>query len=250
MARRYLSRAARRGLFGLSVAFALIPASAMAEKIMGSVKGFEHLENPVWTEARDPKKKGYSFREMVPTVPAQYRKLYPHIPKELCLVALAAEPQAPQAATLIRVGGGRTTPVTIVVTPGTKLVFENTDPFKHRLYIAGDSNFPANDTDKGGKREWSVPKEGVYEIRDELAPSLRMWIVGEPKVAAITYPSMNGEFNLIAPGPGEYHVQAYFAGQKVGDASPAVLAGRDIKILPIEVAKSESKKPEVDQEKK
>lgn len=240
MERRTFSQLAHRGLLGLVVALALVPASAMAEKIIGSVRGFEHLENPVWTEAKDPKKKGYSFREMVPTVPAKYRKLYPHIPKELCLAAISTEPQKAQLPTLIRVGGGRTTPVTVVVPPGTKLVFENTDPFSHRLYIKGDKNFPPSDTEKGGKREWSVPQAGVFEVRDELAPSLRLWVVGEPNVAAITYPSMKGEFNLIAPVEGEYEVQAYFAGKKVGPATPVTLKGRDVKLQPIVVAKEKS----------
>ncbi len=212
---------------------------------MGSVTGYEHLENPVWKEAKDPKSKGYSFREMVPTVPAKHRKLYPHIPKELCVAALAKEDQKPQANTLIRVGGGRTTPVTIVVTPGTKLVFQNTDPFKHRLYISGDSTFQPNDTDRGATREWTPTKAGTFEIRDELAPSLRMWVVAEPKVAAITYPSMKGEFNLMAPVAGEYEVQAYFAGAKVGEALAAAVDGRDLKLpKPIVVAKESDDKKE------
>ncbi len=221
-----------------------MPATALAQKIIGSVEGYIHLENPVWKEAKDPKHKGYSFREMVPTVPAQYRKLYPHIPKELCLAALGTEDQSALPNTLIRVGGGRTTPVTIVVPPGTKLVFQNTDPFKHRLYIPGDKSFPPNDTDKGNSREWSVPKAGTFEIRDELAPSLRMWVVGEPKVAAITYPSINGEFKLSVPVEGEYQVQAFFAGKKVGDPMPAVVGARDIKLKPIVVAKPPKKEEE------
>jgi len=220
----------------------LVPAVAGAERILGAVAGFEHLENPVWKEAKDPKNKGYSFREMVPTVPAKYRKLYPHIPKELCLVALATEDQKPQQATLIRVGGGRTTPVTLVVTPGTKLVFQNTDPFKHRLYIKDDTNFQANDTERGGKREWTAVKAGVYEVRDELAPSLRMWIVAEPKVAAISYPSMKGEFNLTVPAAGQYQVQAYFAGQKVGPAALAAVDGGDLKLpTPLVVGTADKK---------
>lgn len=237
MAKRTFSRTARRWALLATVLAVLIPASAWAAKIIGEVEGFEYLENPVWKEAKDPKNKGYSFREMVPTVPAKYRKLYPHIPKELCLAALATVNQKEQLPTLIRVGGGRTTPVTIVVPPGTKLVFENTDPFKHRLFIPGDKTFPPNDTEKGGKREWTVPKEGTFEIRDELAPSLRMWVVGEPKVAAITYPSMKGEYKLTVVEDGEYQVQAYFAGKKVGPPMPAEMSGRDIKVKPIVVAK-------------
>ncbi len=241
MERHFLRGPQRRWALALAGAMVLIPVTAWATTIIGTVTGFEHLENPVWKEAKDPKKKGYSFREMVPTVPAKYRKLYPHIPKELCLAALAAEDQKPGPPTLIRVGGGRTTPVTIVVTPGTKLVFENTDPFDHRLYMEGSTEFTPNTTTKGGKREWTVPKAGKFEIRDELAPSLRMWVVGEPKVADITYPSMKGEFKLRPELQGEYQVQAFFAGEPVGAPEPVVFSGRDIKLKPIVVAKPPQK---------
>ena len=213
----------------------LIPASAAAEKLVGSVTGFENLTNPVWAEAKDPAKRGYSFRELVPTVPAKYRKLFPHIPKELCLVALAAEPQKASPAVLIRVGGGRTTPVTIAVTPGTKLTFQNTDPFTHRLYVVGLPSFAANDSVKGSTRDWTVPSAGTYEIRDEFAPSLRMWVVAEPNVAAISYPSKKGDFVLTVPVAGAYTVQAYFSGQKVGAPVPAEADGRDLKLAPIAV---------------
>jgi hypothetical protein len=243
MATRFFGRANRRFTLLFLAAAAVVPASAWAQKIIGTIEGFIHLENPVWHEAKDPKKKGYTFREMVPTVPAEYRKLYPHIPKEVCLAALGVEDQNALPNTLIRVGGGRTTPVTIVVPPGTKLVFQNTDPFTHRLYIPNDKSFPPNDTEKGNTREWSVPKTGTFEIRDELAPSLRMWVVGEPKVAGITYPSINGEYQLKVPVAGEYQVQAYFSGKKAGTPMPAPVGDRDVKVKPIVVA-TPSKKEE------
>lgn len=242
MAIRCSSGSASRWALGVVLAAALIPASAWGQKIVGTVTGFEHLENPVWSEAKDPKRKGYSFREMVPTVPAKYRKLYPYISKELCLVALSTAEQKPQAPTLIRVGGGRTTPVTIVVPPGTKLVFENTDPFKHRLFIAGDTDFAPSDTDKGGKREWTASQPGTYEIRDELAPSLRMWVVAEPRAAAISYPSMKGAFQLSVEEPGEYEIQAYFAGKKVGAAVAAQVGDRELALKPIVVGTPKSTK--------
>jgi hypothetical protein len=215
---------------------------AWAQRIIGVVQGHLFLENPVWAEAKDPKAKGYSFREMVPTVPAKYRKLYPHLPKEVCVAALAETPQKPDAmATLIRVGGGRTTPVTIVVVPGTKLVFQNTDPFTHRLYGVGMPAFGPNDTARGGTREWTVPGPGKFEIRDEAAPSLRMWVVGEPNVASIAYPTMKGEFFLTAPVEGNYSVQAYFAGEKAGNAAPAVVAKDDVKVAPLVIGTPQKK---------
>jgi hypothetical protein len=237
---RLLRRAAAIGAVALVPL--LLPAGALAQKIIGVVQGHLHLENPVWAEAKDTKAKGYSFREMVPTVPAKFRKLYPHLPKEVCVAALAETPQKPDAmATLVRVGGGRTTPVTIVVVPGTKLVFQNTDPFTHRLYGVGMPAFGPSDTSRGGTREWTVPGPGKFEIRDELAPSLRMWVVGEPNVAKITYPTMKGEFFLNVETPGNYSVQAYFAGEKAGAATAAVVDTADVKVAPLVIGTPQKK---------
>ncbi|MBN2195130.1 MAG: hypothetical protein JW751_20095 [Polyangiaceae bacterium] len=227
------------------VALLAVPVLAAGPKIKGKVTSYEYLLNPVWEEAKDPEKKLYSFREIVPTVPAKHRALYPHIPKELCIAALSDQKQsAARMATLIRIGGGRTTPVTIVVVPGTRLRFKNTDPFPHRLYGTGQSTLTPSDTIKGGARDWTVPSAGTFEIRDELAPSLRLWIVAEPNVAAIAYPSMAGEFALRPEVAGTYTVQAYFAGKKVGPASVVdVTAGADVDLskAPIKVAQPPAK---------
>ncbi len=239
----------RRRVLLFALALALIGLSAEARKISGSITGFIHLENPVWAEAKDPKNKGYSFRELVPTVPAKYRKMFPHIPKEVCLAALAETPQGPNKPVLIRVGGGRTTPVTIVVPPKTKLIFKNTDPFTHRLYAVGSKEFSPSDSAKGAQREWTVPAPGSYEIRDELAPSLRMWVVAEPNVAAISYPSLKGEFRLNVSEDGKYQVQAYFSGKKVGPATETVVSGRDVALQPIVVAKPSKKSDETEKAK-
>jgi len=243
---------------GVSAFAACLTLSGVASaepRIRGRLEGFRLLQNPVWTEARDPKGHGYSFREPVPTVRADFRRLYPSIPKEVCLVALAATPQKPApTATLIRVGGGRTTPVTIVVPPGTKLVFKNTDPFKHRLFAVGLKTFTASDTQQGASREWSVPDAGVYEIRDEAAPSLRMWVVSEPLVAAIAYPSLKGEFAVQIAEPGDYRLRAYFSGKPTGPELPVTVKEADIELKqPIrlldEKAAAKAAKEESDSEK-
>jgi plastocyanin len=224
-------------LSGLSVGL-LLASHADAQKVRGRLEGFRLLQNPVWREARDPKTHGYSFREPVPTVRAEFRRLYPHIPKELCVAALAATPQKPPAVPiLVRVSGGRTTPVTIVVTPGTRLRFQNADPFKHRLYAVGLKTFTASDTQRGGTREWTVPEPGVFEIRDELAPSVRMWVVSEPNVISIGYPSLKGDFVIGVEAAGEYTVQAFFAGKRVGPALPVKVEAADVDITktPIKV---------------
>jgi hypothetical protein len=236
-----------RHLVATALAVGLLFASGAAEaaKVKGKVTGFTHLLNPVWAEAKDSKRHLFSFREPVPTVRAEFRQLFPHIPKELCVVALAAEKRPKQEPILIRVGGGRTTPVTIVVTPGTQLQFQTTDPFSHRLYGVGIDDFKASDTVKGGVRSWTVPKAGSFEIRDESAPSLRMFVVAEDNAAAIAYPSLKGEFILSVAEPGSYQVQAFFAGKKVGDPHPIEVEQRDTELkVPIVVAKKGDTKTE------
>ena len=233
------SRIARpRGSWSLLLAAGLfaLPGTADAARVKGRFEGFRTLQNPVWAEAKDPKNHGYSFREAVPTVRAEFRRPFPHVPKELCVAALATGPQKAQPPVLVRIGGGRTTPVTIVVTPGTRLTFQNSDPFKHKIYGVGIKTFAPSETGPGATREWSVPEVGVFEIRDQSAPSLRMWIVAEANVAQIAYPSMKGEFSLNVQEPGDYVLQAYFAGKKVGVPMPVTVAAADIELkLPIKV---------------
>jgi hypothetical protein len=222
----------------------MVSADAFAAHVRGAVTGYQWLLNPVWEEAKDPDHHGFSFREPVPTVRAEFRRLYPDIPKELCIAALSSTPQPAQKPILIRVGGGRTTPVTIVVTPGTQLQFQNTDPFPHRLYGVGIGTFLASDTVKGGIRTWSVPGPGTFEIRDEAAPSLRMWIIGEPNLAGLAYPSSKGEFALPIDAAGDYRVQAYFAGKKVGPEVPVKVGAGDVDLgkQPLKVADEKSEK--------
>jgi len=232
---RFSTRWSARACLSL-LAWLAAPASADAAHVKGRLDGFRLLRNPVWAEAKETSSHGFSFREPVPTVRAEFRRPFPHIPKELCVALLASAPQPAQKPVLIRVGGGRTTPVTIVVTPGTRLTFQNTDPFKHRLYGVEIKTFSAADQGQGATREWTPPAPGTYELRDEAAPSLRMWIVAEPRVASIAYPSLKGEFAVGVETPGEYTLQAYFSGKKVGDAVPVKVDAADVELkAPIRV---------------
>jgi hypothetical protein len=236
-------------LLGLVVALGWLGFSSDGEaaKVRGKIVGFRFLRNPVWMEAQDPSRHLFSFREAVPTVPAEIRQLYPHIPKEICIAALAGSAQKAPPPVLIRVGGGRTTPGTIVVPPMTQLSFQNTDPFPHRLFGVGITTFPASETGRGANRDWTVPAPGSYEIRDEAAPSLRMWIIADPNVAAIAYPSLRGEFALNLTEPGDYNVQAYFAGKPVGPAVAVTVDQQDVELkAPVAVAKESDKPKDTD----
>lgn len=187
--------------------------------VKGRVTGFMKLLNPVWKEFKDPDSHAYTFREPSPTVKAEFRKLFPHIPKEVCVALVGVAEQSKMKPVTINIGGGRTSPVTVVVTPGTELHFKNTDPFPHRLYGVNSKLFGAGDTKPEGERVWTVPKAGVYEIRDELVPSLRTWIVAEPNVAAFGYPDLDGNFSVELPVLGEFKAVAYFAGEPVGSSA-------------------------------
>jgi len=123
------------------------------------------------------------------------------------------------------VGGGRTTPVTVVVTPGTRLHFENRDPFAHKLYGVGQSTFPPGEMAALAARDWTAPGPGRYEIRDELSPSVRSWVVVEPNVAAIAYPSVQGMFLIPQLAAGEYTLKAFFSGSQAGSPRTFVLGG-------------------------
>jgi hypothetical protein len=204
-------------------------ATVQAADVKGALAGYEHLRNPVWAGSKLPENHGYSFREPVTTVPAAMRQLFPLISKEICVVALADAGREPKPLSL-RVSGGRTTPVTLVVPPGTELRFKNADPFEHRLYGVGSTVFPPADMASGAVRKWTVQAPGSFEIRDELAPSLRTWVVAEPRVVAVAYPSDDGRFTLDLDRPGQYTLQAYFAGAPVGPARTVTSIGRNIDI--------------------
>jgi hypothetical protein len=205
------------------LAFAL-PCFALAAQIKGKVVGFEKLLNPVWNEAKDVSAHRFTWREPSPTVRADLRNLSAFPPKEICIAAIATSAQqAPPLPLLITVGGGRTTPVTVVVTPGTRLHFENRDPFPHKLYGVGQSTFPAGETAPLAARDWTAPGPGRYEIRDELSPSVRAWVVVDPNVAAVAYPARDGSFLIPQLSPGEYTVHAYFGGSPVGAPKSFVL---------------------------
>lgn len=208
-------------LCAATVGLALVGAAldGGAAPVRGRITGFMDLINPVWAESKQADAHSYTFREPSPTVKAEFRRLFPHIPKEVCIALVGNQAQAKMKDVTVRIGGGRTTPVTLVVTPGTEIHFKNTDPFAHRLYGVNVPTFTVGDTQAQGERVWTVPGAGVFEIRDELVPSLRTWIVAEPNVAAFGHPDLTGNFNVELPVTGEFSVQVYFAGHVVGSSA-------------------------------
>lgn len=225
-----LSRRTFGASLGAGLALLTCPQWVAAAQIKGKIAGHQNLLNPVWSELKEAASHSYTFREPSPTVSANMRRLFPYIPMEVCLVALAAAPQNKLPDRIVRVAGGRTSAMTLVVPPGTAIKFRNGDPFSHRLFGVDIATFGPSDMRPQAERLWTVPGAGTFEIRDELAPSVRMWVIGEPKVAAVAFPALDGSFTLDLAEPGDYSIQAYFAGKPVGNPLPAPVANAAVQL--------------------
>lgn len=212
-------RTSTKSLLASATLLLLVPLTAFAGgvNVKGKVANTQELLNPVWNEAKDPAKHRFNFREPASTVPADARVLRGHISKELCVAALQEKGEALKTPIRVVVAGGRTSPVTIVVPPGQELQFENHDPFPHNIYeVSGKGGFGEGNMLADGHRNWTPPGPGKYEIRDKLAPSVRSWVVVEPKAIKTVYPNRKGDFAMELD-PGTYTLVGYFNGEKVGD---------------------------------
>jgi hypothetical protein len=70
-------------------------------------------------------------------------------------------------------------------------------------------------------REWAASAPGLHVIRDQLFPSVVMYIVVEPNAVDFTFPDREGNFTLTVP-PGDYTLKAFFDGKAVGKAVDGV----------------------------
>jgi hypothetical protein len=224
-------------VFALAIATLAIPLAARVADgagaapggpitVKGKTVGSGKLLNPVWNEAKDPNLHRFTFREPSATVRPDVRTLTAFLPKELCVAALVpGDGKALGLPYRVVVAGGRTSPVTLVVASGQQLQFENGDPFAHKLYVVGGDSkgFSPTETAAGKSRTWTPPGPGKYEIRDQLAPSLRSWIVVEPHVVSVGYPDRKGDFQIDLQ-PGTYTLRGYFNGEPVGTELPVTVA--------------------------
>jgi hypothetical protein len=200
------------------LALLVLPGVALAAGITvkGKISGAKaKLLNPVWNEAKDPNAHRYSFREPSPTVRPDVRNLTGFLPKELCIVALGEKGVPAKVPVRVVIAGGRTTPVTLVVPEGQQIQFDNLDPFPHKLYDLEGKGFQAAETLPTKSRTWTPPGPGKYEIRDQIAPSIRSWVVVEPRAMAYATPTRTDEF-AIELEPGVYKLRAYHNGEPVG----------------------------------
>ena len=204
--------------FGFLSALAFVTAAGRAgpPNVRGKITGFDKLVPEVYAEAAKPEARRWTWREPSPSVPTQFRVLSANPSRDICIAALTGANQEKQEFRMT-VTGGRVFPTTIVVTPNTHLVFKNFDPFPHRIYAVGQPAFKPENLAANGTRDWAAPGAGKYEIRDELFPSVRTFVIVDPQVVAVTYPGRDGAFGFSLPG-GEYVLKAFFNGKQVGKA--------------------------------
>jgi hypothetical protein len=182
--------------------------------LKGKIAGWEKLLPQIYTDGTKPDAHRYTWREPSPTVKSDFRKLSANVTRDVCVVALSSGPAAPHDGKIVMVTGGRATPSTIVVSPGSTIKFKNADPFPHSLYEVGNAKWAANPTAPTSTRDWSGDAPGVHEIHDELFPSVVMHIVIDPNAAEFTYPDHDGNFAVTLP-TGEYTVKVFFDGKAV-----------------------------------
>ena len=184
--------------------------------VKGKISGHEKLVPEVYAEAARTEARRYTWREFSPSVPPQLRTLSANPSRDICIAATTSTNQEKQEFRMT-VTGGRVFPTTIVVTPNTQLAFKNFDPFKHRIYVLNGNQKVLNpdDLQPNGVRSWSPQGAGRYEVRDELFPSVRTYVVVDPQVVAVAYPGRDGAFSFALPG-GDYVLKAFFNGHPVG----------------------------------
>jgi hypothetical protein len=237
-------------------AFTLVSGSALAENgvtITGKIAGGANLLNSVWSEAANPDNHRFTFRQSSTTVAKKAKILRAFLPKELCIAVLLKQGKAKPLGrpVVMHLSGGRTNPSTLVIPEGQNVEFRNHDPFRHKLYDTGRKvgGLGPEEMARGKARVWLPPKAGTYEIRDELFPSVRSWIVVEPRAAACGHVDTKNVFSIPGLAPGTYELRGYFEGKPVGkplplvlNATPAEVAMRDPLVVAVAKKKSGSDK--------
>lgn len=217
---------------GLASAFALLTASGHAgpPNVRGKITGYEKLTPEVYAEAAKPEARRWTWREPSPSVAPQFRALSANPSRDICIAATTGANQEKQEFRMT-VTGGRVFPTTIVVTPNTQLAFKNFDPFKHRIYVTNGTQklLAPEDLQPNAVRTWSAQGAGRYEVRDELYPSVRTYVVVDPQVVQVAYPGRDGAFGFSLPS-GEYVLKAFFNGHPVGKPVPITAKDRPFEL--------------------
>ena len=191
-----------------------LAGSAGPAAVKGKVVGWEKLVPQLYAEASKSDAHRYTWREPSPTVKQDFRRLSANVARDVCVAAFVSGTAAPHDGKIVLVTGGRVTPSTIVVSPGSRIVFKNADPFPHSFFEVGNATWAANPTAPGSQRDWAGTAPGVHEIQDQLFPSVAMHIVVDPQATEFASPDREGAFTMTLPS-GEYTLKVFFDGRLV-----------------------------------
>ncbi len=190
-------------------------AAGGAAGVKGKVVGWEKLLPAVYADAAKPEAHRFTWREPSPTVKQDFRKLSANVARDVCIAAFGAAAAQPHEPRFVKVTGGRITPSTIVLSPGSRLSFKNHDPFEHQLYEVNNAAWAANKLAPGSAREWAAGAPGVHVIRDQAFPSIVMYVVVDANAVEYDFPDREGTFSMNLP-PGDYTLKAFFEGKPTG----------------------------------
>jgi hypothetical protein len=200
-------------------------AAAQTGSIRGRIAGWEKLLPQVYAEAAKNDSRRYNWREPSPTVKQEFRKLSANVAHDVCVVALASGAQGHEHEPVsIKVTGGRITPSTIVLFPGSRLSFKNVDPFPHVLFEVGSDQWAANAVGPASTREWAAGSPGLHVIRDQLFPSVVMYVFVDPAAVEYALPDHEGGFSMTLP-QGDYTLKVFFDGKPVVKETPVLHVG-------------------------
>lgn len=215
----------------LTLGAAPLLAGGAPPGLHGKVVGWEKLVSQTYVDATRPETHGYTWREPSPTVKQDFRKLTANVSRDVCVVAFGSGSAQPHEPVVVKVTGGRATPSTLVLAPGSRLSFQNQDPFEHVLYEVNNPAWGANPTAPKSTREWMGTAPGRHVIRDQFFPSIVMYVVVEPNAVELDIPDREGAFSMMLP-TGDYTFKAYFEGKQVGRemASVHVMSDRGLEL--------------------
>jgi hypothetical protein len=208
------------------LAGALVSGTLLAggtANVKGKVVGWEKLVPQVYADVAKSDSHRYTWREPSPTVKQDFRRLAGNVSRDVCIAAFGGTAQAHEPLG-VKVTGGRITPSTIALSPGSRLSLKNEDPFAHVLYEAGNPAWAPNPTAPGSSREWAAGAPGVHQIRDQLFPSVIMYVIVDTAAVEYAFPDREGSFAMALP-PGEYVLKAFFDGKQVGKDVSGVHVG-------------------------
>jgi hypothetical protein len=197
--------------------------------VKGKVLGWERLLPQIYADSSKPDSHRFTWREPSPTVKQDFRKLSASVTRDVCIAAFGAAAAGVHEPRAVRVTGGRITPSTIVISPGTRLSFKNADPFAHELYEVSNASWAANAVAPGSSREWAATTAGLHVIRDQLFPSTVMYVVVDANAVEFDFPDREGAFSMTLP-PGDYTIKAFFEGKPAGKPIDGVHVDRGVEL--------------------